>query len=925
MKKKNTILCLFSIFSLCLSAQQTGWPQIKSEMKPAARWWWMGSAVDKENLAYNMGEYARKGMGGLEITPIYGVRNNEANEIQYLSPRWMEMLKYTEAQGNQLGLKIDMNGGTGWPFGGPQVSIEDAAAKVIFEEYRLQGAQQLDEKIEVKDEKQREIATFCRLMAFSDKGDRLDLTSKVKNNTLVWTAPKGNWRLIAVFNGKTLQQVKRAAPGGEGLVMNHFSKTAVSNYLTRLSKAFKDNNANYPNSFFNDSYEVYGGDWTPDLFEQFEKRRGYKLENYLPEFISQERTDITVRIIADYRETLADLLLENFTRQWTNWAHQHGSTTRNQAHGSPGNLIDLYATVDIPEAESFGISDFHINGLRKDSIKKINDSDLSMLKYASSGAHITGKPYTSSETFTWLTEHFRTSLSQCKPDLDLLFLSGVNHVFFHGTTYSPKEAKWPGWKFYASVDMSPTNSIWRDADAFFEYITRCQSFLQEGKPDNDFLLYFPVYDMWHEQDGRLLMFDIHKMQERAPEFISAVNNIVNSGYDVDYISDNYLLSTQVINGKLVTSGSTSYKAIIVPSVDKMPIETLSHLLKLAKDGAKIVFIEKYPNDVPGFKDFDKRRAELVKLINQISKTKSFAEVNTQTLGKGQIITGSDYTKTLDACNIQKEEMKTLNGLQYIRRNNSDGYHYFISALKAEDTEGWITLGVDAESVMFFNPMDGSSGLAKVRKEGNKTQVYLQLESGQSIILKTFDKKITNVADWKYYTPQNLSIVLNSGWAMKFVESSPAIANEFKLNKLGSWTGLDNPDLKTNMGTALYATEFNLPLIQSDEWELDLGDVRESARVRINGQDVATLWAVPYKTKVGKYLKEGNNRIEIEVTNLPANRIAEYDRQKVDWRIFKEINFVKIDYQKGDYSGWEIIPSGLLGPVTLTPLTIESLN
>lgn len=141
-----------------------------------------------------------------------------------------------------------------------------------------------------------------------------------------------------------------------------------------------------------------------------------------------------------------------------------------------------------------------------------------MLKYASSAAHIAGKPYTTSETFTWLTEHFRTSLSQCKPDIDLMFISGVNHTYFHGTTYSPVEAAWPGWKFYAAVDMSPTNSIWRDAPAFFDYIARCQSFLQMGKPDNDFLIYLPVYDMWQEQDGRLLMFDIHKMAKRAPRF-----------------------------------------------------------------------------------------------------------------------------------------------------------------------------------------------------------------------------------------------------------------------------------------------------------------------------------------------------------------------------------------------------------------------
>ena len=88
-------------------------------------------------------------------------------------------------------------------------------------------------------------------------------------------------------------------------------------------------------------------------------------------------TDTVARIISDYRETMAELLLENFTRQWTEWAHLHGSKTRNQAHGSPGNLIDLYATVDVPECEGFGLSDFNIRGLRKDSLTRPNDSDLS--------------------------------------------------------------------------------------------------------------------------------------------------------------------------------------------------------------------------------------------------------------------------------------------------------------------------------------------------------------------------------------------------------------------------------------------------------------------------------------------------------------------------------------------------------------------
>ena len=169
-----------------------------------------------------------------------------------------------------------------------------------------------------------------------------------------------------------------------------------------------------------DSYEVYGANWTPRLLEEFAGRRAYRLEEKLPELLGY--VDDGNRTLADYRETLGELLYENFTCQWHDWANKHGVKVRNQAHGSPANLLDIYAAVDIPEIEGFGLSDFNIKGLRTDpGFTRKNDSDVSMLKYASSAAHVMGKPLTSSETFTWLTEHFRTSLSQMKPDLDLMF------------------------------------------------------------------------------------------------------------------------------------------------------------------------------------------------------------------------------------------------------------------------------------------------------------------------------------------------------------------------------------------------------------------------------------------------------------------------------------------------------------------------
>ena len=911
MNRNKWLLVIAFVISCVRSyAQVTSWPNINVEAKPATRWWWMGSAVDKENLTRNIKSYAEAGMGTLEITPIYGVQGNDANEIPFLSPQWMEMLRHTQSEAHRNGMQIDMNTGTGWPFGSPEVSLEDAASCLLISEYKLKGGERLRVKVEPEDKTQKAHAVLSRLMGFSDKGICLDLTLKVDSKGMLnWKASKGNWRLIAAFTGKTLQKVKRAAPGGEGYVMDHFSEKSVENYLARFDKAFSNSKVSYPHNFFNDSYEVYKADWTPRFFEEFALRRGYKLEEHLPEFLSEVRSDNTARIISDYRETMAELLQENFTKQWTEWAHSHGAKTRNQAHGSPGNLIDLYATVDVPECEGFGISDFNIKGLRKDSLTRSNDSDLSMLKYASSAAHIAGKPYISSETFTWLTEHFRTSLSQCKPDIDLMFVSGVNHAYFHGCTYSPKEAEWPGWKFYASIDMSPTNSIWKDAPSFFDYISRCQSFLQMGAPDNDFLLYLPIYDMWQEQDGRLLMFDIHKMSQRAPRFIEAVHRIYNAGYDVDYISDNFIRNAQCVDGKIVTSGGISFKALIIPGVKLMPDDVLAKLVKLASEGATLVFLDRFPEDVPGYNALDLRR----KNFNQwLEKLKS--------QNKERILFGHDYAETLRQTGVRPEIMKRDWGLSCIRRCNEDGYHYFISALKSEDTEGWIPLGVKAKSALFFDPMTGEQGKAALRDVNGQTEVYMQLSSGSSIILKTFSAYDVDVKAWKYFktSREGISIGIDK-FDFCFSTSLPEVHRTLKQVQVGTWTNYNLPEVKNTMGTGVYKTTFVINPLSAPEWMLDLGDVRESAKVIINNKSVATLWAVPFRCMIGKYLKSGINTIEIEVTNLPANRIADLDRRGNEWRVFKEINMVDRNYNKTGYANWESVPSGLLTPVRLIPM------
>lgn len=893
------------LLSCCLFMSAQDWPAPGGDSRPGSRWWWLGSAVDTANLSHNIREYARAGLGSLEITPIYGVKGNEANDIQYLSPEWMRMLRHAYKAGRENGVRIEMNNGTGWPFGGPEVTPASAAKKAVFKKKTVAGKD--DRKVTLAELVNENVPLPDRLMAYSKDGKKIiDLTDEARKGTGSVRLPKGEWTLVSLLVDRTGQKVKRAAPGGEGFVIDHLDKGVVEDYLGKFDKAFNGTDTPWPEVFFNDSYEVYGADWTPTFLDEFRKRRGYSLEHHFPEFIKEDRDETSRRIVSDYRRTMSEILLDNFLRPWTAWAHSHGSKTRNQAHGSPANLIDAYASVDIPECEGFGLSDFNIKGLRKDSISRKNDSDISMLKYASSAAHVTGRPLVSSETFTWLTDHFRTSLSQCKPDMDLMFVAGVNHMFFHGTPYSPKDAPWPGWRFYASINMSPTNPIWRDAPAFFDYITRCQSFLQSGAPDNDFLLYLPIEDMWHELPGRMVAFDIHKMDRYAPRFIQAVDSIKTAGYDVDYISDAILRESMPENGQVRTPGGAAYRAVVVPKARLMPASTLSHMADLAEKGVKVVFVGGMPEDVPGYANLAESRKEFGKALERLRAC------------GGNVMTVNGFSDLGGVTDVRPEEMQSRLGLQYIRRKTDNGHLYFISNLQGKDIDEMVAVNQPGKAAMLFDPMTGEKGM--IGMENGKAR--LQLRSGESVFLQTFDSAgdIAGVPVWNYTEEAGASLVPSGKWSLRFIDGSPSIEGESEIDGPVSFASLDIPGASSFMGTAVYSFDVEIPEKDYDDWVIDLGDVRESARIKVNGKDAGILWAVPYRARIGRFLHKGKNRIDVEVTNLPANHIAEMDRRKEEWRIFKDANIARLRNDKGDFSGWGVIPSGLNSGVSLIPVS-----
>ena len=588
MLSRATLVCLSLAFAAIIpagtgdragaaqSADPLAWPQPTAENRPWTRWWWLGSAVDKENLTLQLQQFKDAGIGGVEICPIYGAKGYEDRYIDYLSPKWMEMLAHTITEAKRLGLGVDMTTGTGWPFGGPNVTADDAIAKVVLKTYDVAGGANLN--VALPNGKLQ-----C-LVAVSSDGQRIDLTAKVNGGHVDWTAPAGQWRLYAVLMAPSGMVVKRPAPGGEGLVLDPYSLKALDKYLGRFDKAFATLKAPMPRSHFHDSFEYANATWTPDFLQEFQKRRGYDLRTQLPALFGTGPADTAARVKYDYRLTISELHLAWLTR-WTEWCHSHGGLSRDQAHGAPANLIDIYGAADIPETESY---------------KKIDDRLLPMQKFASSAAHLNGRQLVSCESFTWLREHFQASLADLKPAVDFYFLAGVNHIFFHGIPYSPKDAPWPGWQFYASVNFGPYGGLWHDLPEFNAYVTRCQSILQSGKPANDLLLYFPVHDLWQTAGGGKGGAkgggpNIGAMQFTTPgtwmyntDFHATSMHLSKYGFGYDQVSDQFLASAKVKKGAILLGGN-SYKVIVVPQCKFMPEATLRKLLELANSGATVIF------------------------------------------------------------------------------------------------------------------------------------------------------------------------------------------------------------------------------------------------------------------------------------------------------------------------------------------------
>jgi hypothetical protein len=837
-----------------------GWPQITRENKPWTRWWWPGSAVDPASLTAQLEKIAAAGIGGVEVTPIYGANGYENRYIDFLSPKWVEMLTHAAKEAQRLGIGLDMATGTGWPFGGPWIDEAHANTKMVLRDGQLAGE-------------------------------------------------------------PTRQMVKRAAPGDEGLVVDPYSPEALQRYLAPFDKALANLPRGLVRSQFHDSFEYYNASWTPKFAETFRSMHGYDIQAHAGELMGTKKTDpdTLARLKCDYRDTLAQLHWD-YLRTWVEWSHAHGFLVRNQSHGAPGNLLDLYANADIAETEIFGSTPFPIPGLRRNADEIRTDQDLPeslVIRFASSAGHVVGHNLSSSESLTWLREHWKESPSYMKPELDRILCDGINHIFYHGLVFSPTDVPWPGWLFYASTQFNPNNPLWDDLASLNRYVARVQSVLQRGKPDNDILLYWPIEDIWDDPEGQMVQLTVHNVKWITGQPVGKLARaLLDRGYSFDYISDAQLNQTRVDNGALVTAGGR-YKTVVVPVTRRMPLATLQHLVELARADARIQFVA-LPEDVPGLGNLDQRRADFRRLLAEM-QTLAGDGHHAVVIGPGAMA-GAMASVVPDIRHLTREPVADQ-GISYIRRATAAGHDYFFSNLSAKPLDGWVALGVAVRSANLLDPLTGAFGAAALHPGGaGKAEVYLQLAPGESLVLRTSASDGgAKAAAWPYRQSGGTPVAITGTWSIEFLHGGPELPPTLETTALKSWTELGGDAAKWFAGTARYRIEFETPAVKADDWLLDLGDVRETARVRLNGHELGTAWSLPLRVRVGEFLRAGRNILALEVTNLAANRIHDLDQRGVKWKIMREINYVNINYQPFDAAKWSLMPSGLLGPVQLVPL------
>lgn len=871
-------------------------------------WYIFGPAWTVEESRRELDMMRQAHIGGVLIFPTYPVAVDDPGRSirnqRHLSPEFLDTFRRVTAAARKMGLHADAVIGTGWPYGGPTVTLEDAAKRL-------------------------------RRIAIQPGG--------------VLPPLKKGEELVAVFDndafvsGPTLMEVKRAALGGEGLVLDHYSRAALERYLDAVGRPLVEAAGGNLRSVFCDSLEVYRANWTGGFPEIFRVRRSYDLLPFLPALFDASNADAK-DVRADFWRTLSELATQEFVLPLQRWAHRHGVSTQVQSYGTPPVSIASYQHVDVPTGEHY-------------EWKEFNSS-----RWASSGAHLAGKPVILAEAWTWLglPNRFADTLEQLKRCSDLHFLSGVNSLYGVTYAYSPPEAGSPGWVPYFGPHVNHTVPFWPHLPPLVDYVNRVSHMLQQGEPVADVALYLPVEDAMAEAGPEQLLLnwavrDRLSSNGPPPEFSlknalhyesDIVKGIITNGYSFDGIDTFVLASGVAIERGRLRKGHGDYAVVVLPNLTAIDVRSLEMIAAFVRSGGIVIAVGRLPETAWGISGRERNRARVRELVAEMFGTPSRDDaVIERSYGRGRVFFARDtqgsFLEALRSVRPDIHFAEPSPDVSFVHRRTSDLDIYFLANTGEREYRSDATFRVGRKQPQFWDPRTAQIADAAVfETTEHGTRLPLRLGPFESALIvfrapglppagsHTNLPRVTREgAGWKALVEENGTYFLSGRAGRKEfkVDGIPApltLAPRWKLQfeggesvELGalvSWTEI--PKARFFSGRATYEAEVEVPETRLSV-RLDLGRVHESAEVYLNDQPAGILWMRPYTTgDISALLRPGKNRLRIVVANLLINKVL--GMGPVDY------SAVYAQYGRRFPAGeeWDLVrepfPSGLLGPVRL---------
>jgi alpha-L-rhamnosidase len=892
-----------------LAALQQSFKAPLDDARIMVRWWWFGPSVSTAELEREMRQMKAAGIGGFEVQPVYPVTLDDPEHgIQnypFLSPQFIAALRFTSAKARELGLRMDLTLGSGWPYGGPSVSIHQAAGALRMSEVEVKPG---DDRVPLPyiGEGEKLIATFL------ENGDPNNFDPDAgrelrdfRGGTVRLPATlDGPHTLLVFIAGRTGQTVKRPSIGAEGFVLDHYDRVAVDHYLKSVGDPLLQAlGSNPPHAIFCDSLEVYGSDWTGDFLQEFRARRGYDLKSYLPE-LATGRGEKSAAVRHDWGQTLTELFNEHFSDQVEQWARAHHTLFRAQLYGTPPAILSSNARIDLAEGEGAHWKTF------------------ATTRWASSANHLEDRPVTSSETWTWLhSPAFRATPLDFKAEADVHFLEGVNQLVGHGWPYSPPAAGDPGWRFYASTALDPHNPWWLVMPYLAQYLQRASFMLRQGKPAHDVAIYLPTDDAWaHFSPGKASVSEA--MQGLlGPHLIPALEE---AGYSFDFIDDEAIHRLgKVEKGALNVSGNP-FRIVILPGVERIPIDTLAKLADFAHQGGILVATHRAPSLAPGLMDAAAQttaiRETSARLFDGPSAPAHFVKED-----------GALGATLADLYSPDVVLSPPAPDVGFVHRRCEFAEIYFLANTGNLAHMVQATFRVAGMQPEWWDPFSGKARPAQVLEGSHEsTTVAMDLEPYGSRFLVFTNRKLTNQETARPLGELPPPTDLSADWKVTFGGAGPSRV----MDHLHSWA--EDNETRFYSGVATYEKNFTLPqsfVAPGLEAMLDFGEgkpvpevqrktpgmqtwfegpVREAAVVYVNGQRAGSVWRPPYQVNVTGLLHSGENTLRVVVGNLAINELA--GTSLPDYRLLNRRYGERFSPQ--DMENLQPLPSGLLGTIRL---------